>query len=97
MIGLRFFSVYGPFGRPDMAYYAFSKAIKDKEIINLNNNGNMYRDMTFIDDIIDGIFGAIDYVSSVQSKNEIFNLGNDTPIKTLDLLDRIEKKLAEKH
>ena len=96
IIGLRFFSVYGPFGRPDMAYYAFSKAIKDKEIINLNNNGNMYRDMTFIDDIIDGICGAIDYVSSVQSKNEIFNLGNDNPIKTSDLLNRIEQIIGKK-
>jgi UDP-glucuronate 4-epimerase len=96
IIGLRFFSVYGPFGRPDMAYYAFSKAIKDKEIINLNNNGNMYRDMTYIDDIIDGIFGAIDYVFSVQSKNEIFNLGNDTPIKTSDLLNRIEQIIGKK-
>jgi UDP-glucuronate 4-epimerase len=96
MVGLRFFSVYGPFGRPDMAYYAFSKAIKNKEIINLNNNGNMYRDMTFIDDIIDGIFRAIDYVSSVQSKNEIFNLGNDKPIKTRDLLNRIEQIIGKK-
>ena len=96
IIGLRFFSVYGPFGRPDMAYYAFSKAIKDKEIINLNNNGNMYRDMTFIDDIIDGIFGAIDYVSSVQNKNEIFNLGNDAPIKTNYLLSRIEQIIGKR-
>ena len=56
----------------------------------------MYRDMTFIDDIIDGIFGAIDYVSSVQNKNEIFNLGNDAPIKTNYLLSRIEQKLAKK-
>ena len=75
MIGLRFFSVYGPFGRPDMAYYTFSKAIKEKEVIYLNNNGYMFRDMTFIDDIIDGIYGAIDYVDSVKNKNEIFNLG----------------------
>ena len=96
MIGLRFFSVYGPFGRPDMAYYAFSRAIKNKEIINLNNNGNMYRDMTFIDDIIDGIFGAINYVFSVQNKNEIFNLGNDSPIKTSDLLKRIEQIISKK-
>ena len=79
-----------------MAYYAFSKAIRNKEIINLNNNGNMYRDMTFIDDIIDGIFGAIDYVSSVQNKNEIFNLGNDKPIKTNDLLKRIEQIIGKK-
>lgn len=96
IIGLRFFSVYGPFGRPDMAYYAFSKAIKNNEIINLNNNGNMHRDMTFIDDIIDGIFGAIDYVFRVQNKIEIFNLGNDTPIKTSDLLKRIEQIIGKK-
>ena len=96
IVGLRFFSVYGPFGRPDMAYYIFTKSIKDNEAINLNNQGNMYRDMTFIDDIIDGIFGAIDYVSNAQRKNEIFNLGNDTPIKTADLLNRIEKIIGKK-
>ena len=57
MVGLRFFSVYGPFGRPDMAYYSFTKAIKEKEVLfNLNNEGNMYRDMTFIDDIIEGFW-----------------------------------------
>mgnify|MGYP003339361709 CR=1 FL=1 len=56
----------------------------------------MHRDMTFIDDIIDGIFGAIDYVFSVQNKNEIFNLGNDTPIKTSDLLKRIEQIIGKK-
>ena len=96
IVGLRFFSVYGPFGRPDMAYYIFTKSIKDNEAINLNNQGLMYRDMTFIDDIIDGIFGAIDYVSNAQRKNEIFNLGNDTPIKTTDLLNRIEKIIGKK-
>ncbi len=98
MIGLRFFSVYGPFGRPDMAYYAFSKAIKEKEIINLNNNGNMYRDMTYIDDIVEGILGAINFVFKADSKNknEIFNLGNDAPIKISYLLRKIEKILGKK-
>ena len=98
MAGLRFFSVYGPFGRPDMAYYAFTKAIKNKEVINLNNNGNMYRDMTFIDDIVGGITGAIDYVFSIEgrNKNEIFNLGNDVPIRTSDLLKKIEQKIGLK-
>ena len=88
IIGLRFFSVYGPFGRPDMAYYAFTKAIKEKELLSLNNNGlNMFRDMTFIDDIIQGILGRL-IISLIQRKNrnEIFNLGNDTPIKTSYLL-----------
>ena len=96
MIGLRFFSVYGPFGRPDMAYYSFSKAIKENEIIHLNNDGKMYRDMTFIDDIIDGIIGAIDCVCTMKNKNEIFNLGNDAPIKTSELLNKIEQKIGKK-
>ena len=98
MIGLRFFSVYGPFGRPDMAYYYFTKAIKENRIISLNNEGNMYRDMTFIDDIIQGTLGAIDYVfkPECKNKNEIFNLGNDAPIKISYLLRKIEKILGKK-
>ena len=98
MIGLRFFSVFGPYGRPDMAYYAFTKAIKEKETIFLNNNGNMYRDMTFIDDIIQGIFGAIDYVSTAKNKNknEIFNLGNNSPIKVSDMLHKLEQIIGKK-
>ena len=97
-VGLRFFSVYGPYGRPDMAYYAFTKAIKENKTINLNNNGNMYRDMTFIDDVIEGILGAIDYVMKPESKNknEIFNLGNDSPIKVSDLLHMLEKNIGKK-
>ncbi len=97
-LGLRLFSVYGPFGRPDMAYYSFTESIKNKKTIRLNNNGNMYRDMTYIDDIIDGIIGAIDYIfdSMKKSENEIFNLGNDQPVQTLDLLKKIEKKLTLK-
>jgi UDP-glucuronate 4-epimerase len=98
MVGLRFFSVYGPFGRPDMAYYSFTKAIKENRTINLNNKGNMFRDMTFIDDIVQGILGAIDYIfkSENSNKNEIFNLGNDAPIKTSYLLSKIEKNIGKK-
>ncbi len=98
MVGLRFFSVYGPYGRPDMAYYSFTKAIKDKRTIRLNNEGDMYRDMTFIDDIIEGMLGAIEYVFNPESKNknEIFNLGNDAPIKTSYLLSKIEKTIGRK-
>ena len=98
MIGLRFFSVYGPFGRPDMAYYSFTKAIKENRAISLNNEGNMFRDMTFIDDIIQGTLGAIDYVFNPENKNknEIFNLGNDDPIKTSYLLGKIEKIIGKK-
>ncbi len=98
MVGLRFFSVYGTFGRPDMAYYSFAKAIKENKAISLNNEGNMYRDMTFIDDIIQGTLGAIDYIFNQDSKNknEIFNLGNDAPIKTSYLLHKIEKIIGKK-
>ena len=98
MVGLRFFSVYGPFGRPDMAYYSFTEAIKENRTISLNNEGNMYRDMTFIDDIIRGILGAIDYVfkPECKNKNEIFNLGNDAPIETSYLLRTIEKIIGKK-
>tara|TARA_B100000963_G_scaffold329182_1_gene318314 strand:- start:856 stop:1806 length:951 start_codon:yes stop_codon:yes gene_type:complete len=98
MVGLRFFSVYGPFGRPDMAYYSFARAIKENRTISLNNQGNMFRDMTFIDDIIQGTLGAIDYVFNLESnnKNEIFNLGNDAPIKTSYLLREIEKNIGKK-
>ena len=97
-IGLRFFSVYGPFGRPDMAYYLFTEALKKNTSILLNNEGKMSRDMTYIDDIVDGIIGAIDYLVNNDKKitNEIFNLGNDCPITTYDLLQKIEKKLNKK-
>ena len=98
LVGLRFFSVYGPFGRPDMAYYAFTKAIKEQKKINLNNNGNMYRDMTFIDDIIDGILRAMDYIVKPENKNknEIFNLGNDVPIKVSNMLHKLEHMIGKK-
>ena len=98
LVGLRFFSVYGPYGRPDMAYFAFTKAIKEETIINLNNNGNMYRDMTFIDDIVDGILGAIDFILKPENKNknEIFNLGNDCPVKVNDMLYKLEYIIGKK-
>lgn len=95
MIGLRFFSVYGPYGRPDMAYYSFTHALKNGNEIKLNNKGKMSRDMTYIDDITDGIIGAINYIFKKKNvmNNEIFNLGNDKPIETARLLKTIEKKI----
>ena len=96
-LGLRFFSVYGPFGRPDMAYFSFTNSIKRNTAITLNNRGLMLRDMTYIDDIIDGICGAMIYMNNAkeQVRNEIFNLGNDQPISTKELLSTIEKKLKK--
>ena len=97
-IGLRFFTVYGPYGRPDMAYYKFSKKIKENLKIKIYNKGNMSRDMTYIDDIIQGVLRAINYAANPKNiyENEIFNLGNDAPIKTKYMLNTIEKYLGKK-
>tara|TARA_B100000963_G_scaffold361991_1_gene401727 strand:- start:905 stop:1861 length:957 start_codon:yes stop_codon:yes gene_type:complete len=96
MIGLRFFSVFGPMGRPDMAYYAFAESLLNNSVIYLNNKGKMRRDMTYIDDIVDGIMSSINLVMREHQNNEIFNLGNDKPIETLAMLETIEKKINKK-
>lgn len=97
LIGLRFFSVYGPWGRPDMAYYLFTEKIKKNETLTLFNKGEMYRDMTYIDDIINGILACISLItSSLNLKHEIINLGNDKPISTKELLRTIESELMQK-
>lgn len=83
---LRFFTVYGPFGRPDMAYYSFTKAIREEKPIRLFNHGNMKRDFTYIDDIIDGIIAAIDY----EAAFEVFNLGNNRPEELRKMIQIIE-------
>ena len=94
MIGLRFFSVYGPFGRPDMAYYSFTNSISNRKEIKLYNHGNMYRDMTYIDDIIDGIIGSLELIKTISEPgNTLINLGNEHPVRTTDLLREIEKRL----
>jgi UDP-glucuronate 4-epimerase len=90
--GLRFFTVYGPWGRPDMAYYIFTKKILNEEPISVFNNGNMKRDFTFIDDIILGTKAAIEKNYSF----EIFNLGNNKSVNLLDFIKIIEKKLNKK-
>ena len=94
-IGLRFFSVYGPFGRPDMAYFSFTESLKKGQPIKLHNNGSMARDMTFIDDAIDGIIKSIDFLmnSDKEIGNELFNIGNNYPILTSDLLKILESNL----
>lgn len=75
MTGLRFFTVYGPWGRPDMAYYSFAEAIYSGKPIPLFNHGKMERDFTYIDDIVEGILAAVD----LEGGAEIFNLGNHHP------------------
>ncbi|MBD74012.1 MAG: hypothetical protein CMM96_00750 [Rickettsiales bacterium] len=97
MLGIRFFSVYGPYGRPDMAYFSFTEAIKKNKTIKLNNKGAMQRDMTYIDDVIEGLCGSISYINKKDKlENELINLGNDHPIDTRELLKTLEKSLDKK-
>lgn len=99
-IGLRFFTVYGPWGRPDMSPFLFANAIVNNEKINLFNNGNMERDFTYIDDIIDGILSLNEYYTrSKCDKNnhsEIYNIGKGNSVKILDFIEEIEKNLSSK-
>ncbi len=91
-VGLRFFTVYGPWGRPDMAYYHFAKAIRDDRVIDVYNHGKMKRDFTYIDDIVQGIVAAL----SVRGGHSIFNLGNEKPEPLLYLIELIESGLGKK-
>ena len=90
--GLRFFTVYGPWGRPDMAAYIFANKIHKNKPIPVFNNGNMKRDFTFITDIVSGIKSAL--VKNYEC--EIFNLGNGRQESLLDLISLIEKSLGKK-
>ena len=90
--GLRFFTVYGPWGRPDMALFLFADAILNKRSINVFNYGNMKRDFTYIDDIIDGTIAAL----KRPAPYEIFNLGNSKSVKLLDFIRILEEELGQK-
>ncbi|HSX38560.1 MAG TPA: NAD-dependent epimerase/dehydratase family protein [Chlamydiales bacterium] len=90
--GLRFFTAYGPWGRPDMAYYDFTHKIASGQPIQLFNEGRMRRDFTYIDDIVKGTAAAIDLGADL----EIFNLGNNRPVELLDVIALIETYLQKK-
>jgi len=92
--GLRFFTVYGPWGRPDMAYYKFAVSILNNKPIEIYNNGDMLRDFTYIDDIIEGIIAAVDNVS--KKEFVIYNLGNNRPEKLTDFIETLEIALGRK-
>ena len=89
-IGLRFFTVYGPYGRPDMALYKFVKSIKKNKKIDVYNNGNHFRDFTYIDDIIDGIINSLK-LKKTKSNFEILNLCRGKVEKLSYFLKLIEK------
>lgn len=93
-IGLRFFTVYGPWGRPDMALFLFTKAILEDKPIKVFNQGQMKRDFTYVDDIVDGIMASLNKVSALGY--EVFNLGCADPVNLLDFIKTIEKSLGKR-
>ena len=92
-IGLRFFTVYGPWGRPDMATFIFTKNIIEGKTIQIFNYGKMERDFTYIDDIVQGILGAL---KKNISNHKVYNLGNSNPEVLLEFVELIEKTLNKK-
>ncbi len=108
--GLRFFTVYGPWGRPDMAYFKFAKAIAEGRTIDVYNNGDMMRDFTYIDDIVEGVVRVLDIIptgdknwsglnpdpSSSSAPYKIYNIGNNNPVKLIDFISIIENALGKK-
>ena len=97
--GLRFFTVYGPYGRPDMAYYKFTKAIMNGDPIDVYNNGDMKRSFTYIDDVVEGIVRTIKTIpvaqkaefSNAMARHKIYNLGNKKPVKLRTFIKSIEE------
>jgi UDP-glucuronate 4-epimerase len=108
--GLRFFTVYGPWGRPDMAYFVFTDHILKSRPIDIYNFGNMERDFTYIDDIVEGVVRVIDTIpegnktwkgenpdpSSSPAPYKVYNIGNNRPVKLMDFINILEKSLGRK-
>lgn len=107
--GLRFFTVYGPWGRPDMALFLFTKAALEGKKIDVFNNGEMLRDFTYVDDIVEGVIRVIDNpakadetwngkageVSTSSAPYKVYNIGNNNPVKLMDFIKAIENKLGK--
>ena len=97
--GLRFFTVYGPWGRPDMAYHLFTRAILAGEPIQVFNHGDMRRDFTYIDDITEGVLRVLDKPATPPSAGaapyRVFNIGNSEPVQLLDFIACIERALGK--
>ena len=96
-IGLRFFTVYGPYGRPDMAYFSFTDSILSGKNIEVFNYGKMLRDFTYIDDVIDGIISALTKVTTSKNHiHKIYNLGNNKPVTLLEFIKVLELNCQKK-
>ena len=95
-IGLRFFTVYGPWGRPDMAMFLFTDAIIKGRPIKVFNHGDLERDFTYIDDIINGIMKIVRSQSASRQENySLYNIGNSKPVKLMDFIEEIEEQLEK--
>ena len=104
MTGLRFFTVYGPWGRPDMAYFKFTESILAGKPIDVYNQGKMQRDFTYIDDIVEGVTRVLDNIPSPQHTSDtsavapykVYNIGNNQPVELGDFIQAIEEALGKK-
>lgn len=95
VVGLRFFTVYGPWGRPDMAMFLFTDAMVNGRPIKVFNHGDLSRDFTYIDDIIEGVISTLmTEAKQNKEKAQLYNIGNNTPVKLLDFIDEVEKALG---
>lgn len=99
--GLRFFTVYGPWGRPDMAPILFATAIRDGKPIKVFNNGDMMRDFTYVDDIVEGIIRVLDSKGNEapregETLHAVYNIGCSNPVKLMDFIDTIEEAMGKK-
>lgn len=107
--GLRFFTVYGPWGRPDMAYFSFTKAIMEGKTIDVYNNGQMHRDFTYIDDIVEGVVRVTDTIpvsnplwngespdpATSKAPYKIYNIGNNNPVQLMYMIETLENELGK--
>ena len=96
VVNLRFFTVFGPRQRPDLAIHKFIKLVDEGKEITMYGDGSTSRDYTFVNDTVQGIMGACNYISTHENVYEIVNLGNNTPVKLKDLIATIEKVMNKK-
>src|SRR5690606_759673 len=94
-IGLRFFTVYGPWGRPDMAMFLFTEAILNNKPIKVFNNGSLSRDFTYIDDIVVGVEKTLLEEQPENKPYSLYNIGNGSPVKLMDFIEAIEKETGK--
>lgn len=93
---LRFFTVYGPWGRPDMVYFKYTNAILNNEPIDVYNHGRLKRDYTYIDDIVKGIIDLVSMIPGGDVPHQVFNIGNSDPVELLEFIETLEKVLGKK-